>query len=225
MKTNKAYIIRTPHALSMKYSEDAANQCRKLGIDFEFLEWFQGQSEKAWEKVQEIGVNINKKTGNGPAQCCFSAHIYLWKKILDSGEPGIILEHDGMMLHKIDIDIPDDAIIVLGYKVENWTDYNYVKAGPPTNVMNIKDEGHEGSHAYVITPVTAKKLIDEVTAKGATGAIDNVYFLKSRKTKVPIRIMNPTPAIGWIRESTIQRKSSTKNYPFIDSFRLNYTQK
>lgn len=224
MKPTKAYIIRTPNELSMQYSNDAGEQCKKVGIDFEFLEWFHQEPEKGWSKVKEVGVQINNTTGKAGAQCCWSAHIYLWKKIVDTNKAAIILEHDGMMLHKIDIDIPDNMIVVLGYKVSDWTKYDAAAAGPPKEIIDVKDGGHEGSHAYTITPTTAATLLKEISNGKMHSAIDNHYFLRSRsnKTKVGIKIMSPTPAIGWVRQSTIQNRSSEKNYTFIDSFKQHY---
>lgn len=219
MKANRAYILKTPDHRSVQYAKDVADSCDKIGLKWEYLDWYQGKPNEAW---QNTGVPIPKNISGSPAaQCCFSGHIAIWKKIVDSNETGIILEHDGMMLHKIDIDIPDDQIVVLGYKLENPEKYDHTTAGPPTQIIDVNGGGHEGSHAYVITPSTAQKLLDEISSNGAKRAIDNEYFLKSRKTKIPIKIMSPTPAIGWIRESTIQKKSGIKNYEFIDSFKEN----
>lgn len=224
MKPRKAYIIRTPNELSMQYSKDAGDQCEKLGINYEFLDWFQNEPNKGWEKLKEVGVNLNQTSGKGPAQCCWSAHIYLWKRIVDMNEPAIILEHDGMMLHQIDIDIPDDVIVVLGYKLGDWKEYDAEAAGPPTEIVNVNDGGHEGSHAYTITPKTAQSMLNELKERGMGSSIDQHFFLKTRKNKtvIPIRIMSPTPAIGWVRESTIQANSSKRNYSFIESFRQYY---
>lgn len=223
MKPTKTYIIRTPNELSMQYSKDAGDQCEKLGIEYEYLEWFHKEPNKAWNELRKVGVELSSG-GNAGAQCCWAAHLYLWKKIIDTNEAAVILEHDGMMLHKIDMDIPDNVIVVLGYKVTNWKKYDAESAGPPTEIIGVNDGGHEGSHAYVITPETAKTLMKELKERGLNGSIDGHFFLKSRrnKTKIPIRIMSPTPAIGWIRESTIQKKSSEKNYAFIDSFKKHY---
>lgn len=222
MKPKKAYILKTPHEKSIKYADDVAKSCEAVGLDWEYLDWFQGQPEKAWAAT---GVKKPVKvSGSAAAQCCFSGHIAMWKKIADSGEAGIVLEHDGMMLYPVDLDIPDDVIVVLGYKLANPKNYNHKAAGPPTEIVETTEKGHEGSHAYAITPQTAKKLIEEVIRDGAPGAIDNRYFLKSRKTKIPIKIMSPTPAIGWVRDSTIQGKSSTRNYGFIGSFKKYYDE-
>lgn len=216
MKPKKAYILKTTDPRSISQAEDVVASCNRVGISWEYVEWFHGKPQESWEAVD---TKIDRITGNPNAQCCFSGHIKIWEKIIESGEPGIVLEHDGIMLHKIDIDIPEQTLVVLGYKLENIDRYDYKTAGPPQEIIETNGNGHEGSHAYVITPDTAKTFLEEVVKNGIRKPIDNQFFLKSRQTQIPIRIMSPTPAIGWIRESTIQRKSGTRNYDFIDSFK------
>lgn len=224
MVPKKAYIIRTPNPKSQEYSEIAAETCRKVGMPFEFLEWFQGEAEKSWQHVGIPKVS-GKLTGNVAAHCCWTAHLACMKKILDSGQAGIILEHDAMMLHKPTISIPDDMIVVLGYKLKDPNAYDYISAGPPSEIVDVNSGGHEGSHAYAITPKTAETWIEEVQRNGIPKPIDNAYFLRSRKSKIGIKIMSPCPAIAWVRESTIQPTASFKNYPFIDSFQNHCIEK
>lgn len=221
MKPTKAYILRTNDPRSVKYAADVVDSCQQVGMSFEVITWYdRANAEESWKNT---GVPKPKSVPNNPAaQCCFSGHIHIWKKILDSGEPGVVLEHDGMMLHRIDLDIPDNMIVTLGYKLARPHEYNHIKAGPPTEIVDVQGGGHEGSHAYAITPITAEILLNEIQRDGCKSPIDNMYFLKSRRTAVPIKIMSPTPCIGWIRESTIQKVSSTRNYPFIPSFAIRF---
>jgi len=217
MKPTKAYILKTSHEKSQIYAKDVADSCREVNLPWEYVEWYQGQSDLAW---QNTGIQKPTKVSGSPAaQCCYSGHIAIWKKIADGNEAAIVLEHDGMMLHRVNVEIPENMIVVLGYKLENPKKYDHHAAGPPFQIIDVIGGGHEGSHAYAITPKTAQSLIDEVISLGCSGAIDNQYFLKSRRSKIPIKIMSPTPAIGWIRDSTIQSKSSTRNYEFIPSFK------
>lgn len=224
MKARKAYILRTDHPRSLEYAKDVADSCDAVQLEWQYVDWYQGQSEEAWKNT---GVDRPSKVSGSPAaQCCFSGHIRMWKMILDSKEPGIILEHDGMMLHKPNLDIPDNMMVMMGYKLTNPKVYDWKRAGPPGEILNTIGGGHEGSHAYAITPVTAERLITEVVRDGAVGAIDNRYFLKSRKTTIPMMIMSPVAAVGWPRESTIQSRgrSACRNYDFIDSFKKYYDE-
>lgn len=217
MKPTKAYILKTKDPRSVEYAKASSDSCNQVGLPWEYIEWF--TSENHQESWNHTGVPKPKSVpSNQAAQCCFSGHIHIWKKILDSGEPAVILEHDGIMLHKIELDIPDNVIVTLGYKLKAPTKYDHKMAGPPIEIVDVKNSGHEGSHAYAITPRTAEKLLGEIHRDGCKYPIDNMYFLRSRKTNIPIRIMSPTPAIGWVRESTIQKAVAERNYEFIESF-------
>jgi hypothetical protein len=222
MIPNKAYILKISNPLSEEYAKTAAASCEKVGMPYEY---FQGLEGISWgEAWRNSGIKIpdhllSKRLGGrvDKAACCSASHAKIWKQIYDNKECAIILEHDGYMLHNIDIDIPDNAIVVLGYKLRDIQKYDSLKAGPPKEIRKI--DGHEGAHAYAITWKTAEILLDELQNKGPRGEIDNIYFLKTRKTAVPIHIMVPTPAIGWLRKSTIWNETSIRNYDFIEEFR------
>jgi GR25 family glycosyltransferase involved in LPS biosynthesis len=146
----------------------------------------------------------------------------IWQSIIDGpDEAVVILEHDAIMLQPLTIDIPDNKIVVLGYKVEDPSRYNHKSAGPPNELIDIN--GHEGAHAYAITRTTARFLIEEITRQGIRSAIDNDYFIRGqRRTAIPLSIASPTPALGWLRKSTIWGASASKNYEFVASFSKNY---
>ena len=121
----------------------------------------------------------------------------------------------------MNIDVPDYVIAVLGYKVPDPEKYDAEKAGPPQQLVDIN--GHEGAHAYAITKKTAQYLIKEIEENGVLGAVDNAYFIRGqRRTKIPLKLADPTPALGWIRESTIWNSSAHRNYEFVTSFKENY---
>ena len=74
-----------------------------------------------------------------------------------------------------------------------------------------------------MTKRTAKFLIEELGQNGVRSAVDNDYFIRGqRRTAIPLTIASPTPAIGWLRESTIWQNSAAKNYQFIPSFQKYY---
>lgn len=228
---SKAIILKIDTDLSHEYAATCAMSCDKIGLENEFFYGYQEMTaEEAWlstkinfrhdankrpvEKMQNYkGQKVNK------AECCSASHANIWKKIADGpDEAVIILEHDSIMLQPVTIDIPEDCIVVLGYKLTDPNKYDHVKAGNPSKLSKIN--GHEGAHAYAITKNTAKKLIEEIEQRGILGCVDNAYFLKTRKTLLPLFIMTPTPAIGWIRSSSIWDTSSTRNYDFVQDFKL-----
>jgi hypothetical protein len=230
----KAYILRIDTELSHAYAKTAADSCERINLEYEFVDGFTDMSgEEAWYRT---GLNIKKNARGLPlhcgpdfsrfrinrAECASAGHALIWKKIAEgSDDVAIILEHDAIMLHPIDINIPDNMLVVLGYKIRNPEKYQYLKAGPPRDLIAI--DGHEGAHAYMLTKLTAQTLVTELTQKGLLGCVDNAYFLKMRKTQVPLVIMSPTPAVGWLRESTIWATSSDRNYTFIPSFQNFYS--
>lgn len=224
MKPSKVYILHHNEDISKKYAEFAAYSCDRVKMPYELFEGFSLPTDPndAWNS---IGLNrqINRINHVNKAQLCSAGHAAIWKKIADEEDCAVILEHDGVMLHNImHVDIPDNLLIVLGYKVTDPQNYDHAKAGTPKRIVGIA--GHEGAHAYVLNHVTARTMLDEIEEIGVWSAVDNQFFLKNqRRTRVPMALMEPTPAIGWLRQSTIWGNSSTKNYEFIESFKENYT--
>ena len=226
----KAIILKIDTELSHEYAAVCALSCDKINLDNEFFHGYQEMTaEEAWlstcinfkhdanrrsvERMKNYkGLKVNK------AECCSASHAKIWKQIAEGDDEAvIILEHDAIMLQPVTMDIPDDCIVVLGYKLENPEKYDHIRAGNPKKLTKIN--GHEGAHAYAITKNTARRMIEEIEQRGILGCVDNAYFLKTRKTALPLFIMTPTPAIGWIRSSSIWDSSSTRNYEFVQDFK------
>jgi GR25 family glycosyltransferase involved in LPS biosynthesis len=225
MKPTKAYILTIDNQISREYAKVCSDSCDSVGLDWEY---FEGYSDitmyDAWARTKISAPNLHSLMGYkriNNAMCCSAGHAAIWKKIAEGEEAAIVLEHDALMLHNPNIDIPDDRIVVLGYKLQDISRYDHTKAGPPQRVIDLK--AHEGAHAYAMTPTTAQRLVDEIETRGILGIIDNAYFIKhQRMTNTPLAMMDPTPAIGWLRKSTLWNESAAVNYEFIDSFQQNY---
>lgn len=229
MKVNKYYIIYTESNLSKQYANDAAENCKKLGLKYELYKGWKpkggpGQMWRAFTAETGIPIKSFKRMMIG-AHGCMASHLQLWQRIAKNKECAVILEHDGMMLHKVKFDIPDNQIVALGYKYREWQNYDYKTAGQPERIKDVRF--HPGSHAYAITHATAQTLIDEVTKNGIVEAVDNRWFMASRDkyTKVKMSICDPIAAIGWLRESTIQQYSATQNNhgEMLESFKNNFS--
>ena len=237
---SKAFILRIDDKISHEYAKICSDSCDKVGMSWEYFNGYSKMSGKhAWALT---GIKITKSEGRNirlpstdniprietphageKAECCSAGHAAIWKKIAESNlDYGVVLEHDALMFHNIDsLKIPDGCIVVLGYKTGDPNRYDHVLAGPPKELIGIN--GHEGAHAYAMTKRTAQFLIHEIETVGRLGCVDNSYFiLRQRKTQVPLAIASPTPAIGWLRESTIWNSSANRNYPFIESFTKYY---
>jgi hypothetical protein len=224
MQTQKAYILKINTPISNEYAGTCVRSCNDVKLKSIFVDGYQDMFARlAW---LDTGIKMGfdeqfaKQEGKiSKGDLCSAGHGKIWKMIADGPEQvGIVLEHDAIMLHALNVDIPDGYICVLGYKLKDPKTYLHMMAGPPSGLMDIAQ--HEGAHAYAMTKKTAQMLIDEIEQHGRPlGCIDNAYFLKGRKTKIPLKLVVPTPAIGWIRESTIWGQSATRNYPFVPQFK------
>jgi hypothetical protein len=226
----KAYILRINTPISHEYANMCASTCDAIDLKWEYFDgWSDITGRAAWcqtgikMKFYEPPLIVDNMTPAQKANACSAGHGAIWKKIAEGDdEVGIVLEHDALMYYKPDIKIPDNYIIVLGYKLANYHDYRFLDAkNEPRELIPI--DGHEGAHAYMMTKRTAQNLVHEIEERGILGAVDNAYFIRGqRQTKIPLAIMSPTPAIGYLRESTIWSKSAHVNYEFIPSFAKYY---
>lgn len=232
MNESKAYILRHNAPLSIEYSEMCSLSCDSVGLEWEYFEGFTNMSRKsAWcktgikMKFEEEYKFIQNPTRAQKIGCTDAGHAAIWKKIADSDKNGIVLEHDALMyFNPSDITnfrIPHNFIIVLGYKTDKPENYNYIDANKQEPRLHYL-ERHQGAHAYMMTPKTARYLVDEIEELGILGDVDNSYFIRGpRSTKIPLLIMSPTPALGYVRKSTTNddpNKISTYNYNFIPEF-------
>ena len=225
----KAYILKIDKKLSHDYAQTCADSCDRVGLKWEYSMGFTNQTGKmAFANLNipslppEPFTPSQNPTQQQKAMCCTAGHFAIWQKIANGTDNvGVVLEHDAIMLHPITIEIPENTIVVLGYKLNDPTRYDHVAAGAPNELIRL--DGHEGAHAYAMTKRTAKFLINELAQNGIRSAVDNDYFIRGqRRTAMPLHLASPTPAIGWLRESTIWGSSANKNYDFVPSFLKNY---
>ena len=221
----KAYILTHDHPISKQYAKNCSDSCDLVDLDWEYFEgWSNCTGRMAWcqtgikMKFDEPMKHVARPTVHQKANICSAGHAAIWKKIAEGEDVvGIVLEHDALMYYKPDIKIPDNYLITLGYKLTELS-YNYIEGNKQERKL-ININGHEGAHAYMMTKRTAQNLIHEIEEKGVLGAVDNAYFIRGqRSTQIPLAIMSPTPAIGYLRKSTIWDKSAHVNYEFIESF-------
>ena len=129
MKPEKAYIIVINDPLSIEYAAHAVKSCNDLGIEYQIIQGLQDLDlVQAWAHVKE-GIIIRAEMDD-KAACASATHALVWQRIAENKECAIILEHDAVMLHKLEIDIPDNEIVCLGYKYPNITAYDHERAGP-----------------------------------------------------------------------------------------------
>ena len=226
VKPQRAYILHTTDPRSLEYAQTCAQSCDAVGMPYEYIKGFENLEQKdLWPQISSV-IEV-KHSMKDSAACATASHMAIWQKIVARQETAIILEHDAMLLHPVNLAIPDDMIVALGYKFENARNYKHQEAGPPNKIVSIRR--HSGAHAYALTWRTAKKLLEEVEKRGVLNAVDNFYFMRindpgDTETQMPLGLMLPTPAICWLRESTIWPSGpSTLNYDLQPEF-LEYFQ-
>lgn len=219
----KTLILRHDSKLSYQYAEIAARSCSDLGIEWEYHEGYSSISpDAAWKDIDILPVEIKQKWNNSHKQragLCTASHVNIWKRIAESGEDTVVLEHDALMLHRLDIELPPMRFVALGYKTDKPGKYNHTKAGKTRKIVDIPK--FHGTHAYALKHETARYLIEEIKRNGkGLGCVDSMYF-KSKKTRVKMAIADPVSAVGFIRESTIWNRSSATNTQYIKSYQEN----
>jgi hypothetical protein len=129
-----------------------------------------------------------------------AGHFDIWKMIIESGEPGIVLEHKAIVKSNIDVEARDGEIIHFGPRILNIDDYNY----PDSDEQKlIPVEQWEGVHAYGITPGTAQQLLDHLGEYGYMDSTDpmlafrNTFDLKMYTVDPP-----PIVVVNGNRKST-----------------------
>ena len=232
-KVSKAFILRINDPISIEYAQNAADSCDAVGLEWSYFDgyshmtgvdaWHLTGIDVPWPKPPTSEPTfLMYPTPENKANCASAGHGAIWKRIADGPDDAVIvLEHDALMLHPLELEVPDYKIAVLGYKVAKPERYDHESAGPTEAWLPI--DGHEGAHAYAITKTTAQFLVKEIEEQGPLGAVDNAYFIRrQRRTAIPLVLASPNSALGWLRESTIWSESAHVNYEFIDSFKRFY---
>ena len=191
-------------------SENLAQECidsaNKFGIQPEIFPatWgddvekhFVEQDLKVFKKGQKI------KEINPGLKGCLLSHYRLWKKCIASAKPMMILEHDAIVSREVPANLLDkfEDVLHLDFasrKVTNYEDYTKIYHGdgvkqwcpklPRLSGHELYNKTHiKGSHAYIIKPLGAIKMVDWVWNVGAMSpdlamnstAIDLRYTLTS----------------------------------------------
>lgn len=223
MVPEKAYIIAIDDDRSIEYAAHAVNSCKKVGLDFEIVQGIQDKTVAEAFATVDPDYNVRQKNMDPKAACATATHMMLWHRIAQNEECAIILEHDAVMLHPPAFEIPHNFIVTLGYKNSKPWAYDHEEAGPPRKIHQVYQ--HAGAHAYAITHVTARSLIEEIENVGIPMAIDNFYFMRNfiepgLHSEIPMAIVDPICAMGWLRKSTIWEgeQSAAGNYTFLLSY-------
>lgn len=209
----KALIIRRDGVeISKEYAQIAADSCSKHNLDYEFIKAVEFLPSK--DAIESVGLKYNCNIKHNTYACCTASHIIAFKRIIELNETCLILEHDALVLGDVkNVEIPDDAVVTFGFRVGSPTDY--IPPGPATKVTKI--ENTTGTHAYAVTPTTAKTILNKLETNGVTCDIDQFlmigrnYSLNATTpplSGLPLYVCDPPQVVCWVRESTIPYKTN-----------------
>jgi hypothetical protein len=211
MKTmlKNVYILYHEDPKSKKYLQDCINSCSRF-TNLNIIPVVGPTRANFDELRKEFNVEIipfyeKDESYNGvvPVFSCNAGHYRIWQKIVESGEPSVILEHDAIVKYDFSSIKPDDGeILWLGPRIDLEHDYN-VPANVQYDYMEL--DRFEGTHAYAVTPLTAQHLINCYKKYGFNDSIDgqlgmrNIFELKMTTIDPP-----PVVAVVGSRESCIE---------------------
>jgi hypothetical protein len=103
------------------------------------------------------------------------------------------LEHDALIVGKLNtVNIPDMAVVTFGHRVPDRDSY--------TPIVNKVDHLIEipraiGTHAYGLSPVTAKWLVDDAINDGVKMEVDRYLMMDCKSGLPPIRGRTTTGSV------------------------------
>jgi GR25 family glycosyltransferase involved in LPS biosynthesis len=168
MKIECAYILYIDDPNSIKYMKECSQSCEKYNIPWLAIQWYKPPITTS-ELFANHDFNLNPRLDH-PSNLihlkeamCSTGHISIWRRIYERHTGAVaIFEHDAVVKRDFkSIDVEDGEIAFLGYRIDQSEDYECVSdefAKLPVNEFS-------GTHAYAITPNTAKHLLGRVARK------------------------------------------------------------
>lgn len=141
------------------------------------------------------------------ALCCSAGHFKIWNLIVESGEPGVVLEHDAIVKYDFSgIRLKDHEVLWLGPRIDLEYDYN-VPENPEYVYMQL--DRFEGTHAYAVTPATAQYLIDQFRRYGFNDSLDGQMSMRNI-FELKMATLDPPPVVAVVgnRESCIENSGN-----------------
>jgi len=168
MKGYVGTVFEIPESVEM------ANRCvesgKQFGVDVEIvpavykdsaLETL-GKEQLPLAKFDETYSNIGAVVGN------FITQYRCWKKILESNEPGIVLEHDAIFTAPVPEVVPLAKADIINIGKPSYGNFRSMNR-PGIYPMFSKPGGYiPGAHAYYVTVAGASQLIAKAKQLGAS---------------------------------------------------------
>jgi len=204
------YILYIDNKDSISYKDDCVGTCLKFNFNPIPVLGYNGATYQ--ELCKELDVPIipfyvnqistKSKEING-AFSCSAGHYRIWQKIVESGEPGVVLEHDAIVKYDFSsVEPVDNEILWLGPRIDLEYDYNV-----PSDVSYdyVEVDRFEGTHAYAITPATARYLIFCFEKYGFNDSLDGQLGMRNM-FDLKMRTLDPPPVVAVVgnRSSCIE---------------------
>jgi hypothetical protein len=174
---SKAHIIYLPNNnISTTLANRCKISCETVGQPYMLWEGFDGtrnnisvpesiknQTWYKWLKVTDHYQSI--------AEIATSlSHISLWVKCMEEDTPLVVLEHDAIMIKKVEKHPYVNTVMYLGCK--DQLKNNYDPSTTPYSCINLNWYFINRAHAYSIDPISAKKLFTMVLDRGIFESLD-----------------------------------------------------
>ncbi len=191
-------------------------ECGRLGIAFERVAATDGASPEVAARATGIPVSHWGWQMSAPAYACLQSHCAVWRRIVESGEPGgMVLEDDVILAADLgrylqDGWVPADADLVkletFGGRIHLSKAATAISAGRHLHRLR---SGHPGTAGYVVSAVAAARLLD---ASQTTGdPVDEFMFNEELPffATACIYQMHPAPIIQGDRSTVRQDWGAT----------------
>lgn len=212
----KTYILYIDQELSRDYASDCRDTAVKFNLDVIMHEGLCGKQNR--ELTRMTGLNI-RTTDYASEYCGTVGHFQIWKQIAESGEIGVVLEHDCVVMSDYsNLTVADGEILFLGPRMYHRSHYVF----PDDVEVDYHDVGYyNGAHAYAITPNTAAMMLAELDRiKTILMPIDGLLGLKN-KFNLKLKTVDPSYVISEIgshRKSFNFDKPDTTNRYYFPKF-------
>jgi GR25 family glycosyltransferase involved in LPS biosynthesis len=195
----KGYVVTLMNIPeSVKFAQRCIKSGKKYNIDIEMFPAVWKTEAMDELKKENLKKSVFDESWSNPEAVIgnFISQYRIWNKIVESGEPGIVFEHDAVVVSNIP-DIKGD-IVNLGKPSYG----NFKKQNKPGEYkMFSKPGGYiPGAHSYYLTPKGAKQLIKVAKQKGAAPC--DIYL--NKKNFPNIAEVYPWPVEAHDEFSTIQ---------------------
>lgn len=211
-KIRHAYIIYINRQESIDYANECARSCEEYGMPYTLWKGIDMRETRGDALEEETGFTW---TTRSIEMGCTASHLKLWRVVAEQPHACCIFEHDAIVRHNFfDTEIPDNKLVMLGYRVLKAEDYEY----PNEDVTFMDINKFEGTHAYAVTPNMARYMIERMggfyttTFGGVNTTIDGILSIHD-SFGIARCVMDPPPVVCVVgdRISTIQGRPAQYN--------------